>query len=373
MASISRPRLVAAVGACCAALALATQLPAHAAPGAGTWTRVTSPTGRTAILSHAGQEGNLSVSGTTSSDVATVNVVCLRGSGADVGVTTVAPSVPVVAGTFQTTVPVPGNTGNPPTCRLRALPQSVNAQSDYLSSYAGPVLDLDRWGYVGPAGHETDFFVVAGRGTGEGQFASVNGCAVSEQATVQPDLSVLGGSHGCLGYVGPNAAGSTMLITVDGHPVYATHDQNAYHLPGAKPARVSVSKAKQGTITWRQTDALLRCETDTFPPSGSSCLTASPSGVSLRRVGTFGAANGHQVRLDDAFVSTDGKAALVHARDGDWMVLKVHGAQVAARRLKSLHLSPHDDGVTVATGERMFADVGLALAPEQRDKLLTMV
>ena len=76
---------------------------------------------------------------------------------------------------------------------------------------------------------------------------------------------------------------------------------------------------------------------------------------------------------DAAFVSTDRSSALDHGRDGSWMVLKVHGAQVAARRLKSLDVRPHDDGVTVATGERMFADVRLRLAPEDRDKLLTMV
>jgi len=76
---------------------------------------------------------------------------------------------------------------------------------------------------------------------------------------------------------------------------------------------------------------------------------------------------------DLAFVSADRRSALVHARDGSWMVLKVHGAQVATRRLKTLELRPRDDGVTVATGERMFADVSLRLPPEARDKLLTMV
>jgi hypothetical protein len=76
---------------------------------------------------------------------------------------------------------------------------------------------------------------------------------------------------------------------------------------------------------------------------------------------------------DLAFVSTDRRSALVHARDDSWMVLKVHGAQVATRRLQSLELRPEDNGVTVATSERMFADVHLELPREARDKLLTMV
>lgn len=79
-------------------------------------------------------------------------------------------------------------------------------------------------------------------------------------------------------------------------------------------------------------------------------------------------------RAEEAFVSTDSKAALVRGRDGDWMLLKVHGAGLAARHLPSpLAARRSEDGVTVATGERMYGDVRLKLAPETRDKLLTLV
>ena len=75
-----------------------------------------------------------------------------------------------------------------------------------------------------------------------------------------------------------------------------------------------------------------------------------------------------------AFVSSDGKAALVRGADGRFILLKVHGANVAARRLETpLRVVPTDEGATVATGERMFGDVRLALAREDRDKLLTLV
>lgn len=79
-------------------------------------------------------------------------------------------------------------------------------------------------------------------------------------------------------------------------------------------------------------------------------------------------------RAEDAFVSSDSRAALVRGRDGDWMLLKVHGASVAARHLPPpLAARAADDGVMVATGERMYGDVHLTLAPETRDKLLTLV
>jgi len=61
----------------------------------------------------------------------------------------------------------------------------------------------------------------------------------------------------------------------------------------------------------------------------------------------------------DALVSRDGGAALV-AGNGAFAVLKRHGAQVAARRLIApLYLKTAVEGVTVATGERLFGDVTL--------------
>ena len=72
-----------------------------------------------------------------------------------------------------------------------------------------------------------------------------------------------------------------------------------------------------------------------------------------------------------AFVSNDGKAAFVVGVDGRCVVLKVHGAQAAARELKPpLEVGRTDEGVIVATGERMFGAARLVLAPEDRDRLI---
>jgi hypothetical protein len=77
---------------------------------------------------------------------------------------------------------------------------------------------------------------------------------------------------------------------------------------------------------------------------------------------------------DQAVVSTDRKAALVRGTDGSFVLLKVHGAQIASRHLASpLRATPSPEGVTIVTGERMFGDVPLLLSPEDRDKLLALV
>jgi hypothetical protein len=77
---------------------------------------------------------------------------------------------------------------------------------------------------------------------------------------------------------------------------------------------------------------------------------------------------------DRVFLAADRRYALVRGLDARWVVLKLHGAQVAARALPSpLAVTRTNEGVTVATGERMFGDVTLHLTDEARDKLLTIV
>jgi hypothetical protein len=76
---------------------------------------------------------------------------------------------------------------------------------------------------------------------------------------------------------------------------------------------------------------------------------------------------------DEAFVSKDGRAALVLGADGAALV-KQHGTQPAVRRLaRPVRAEPLPDGVRVDSGDRMFGPLSLQLAPEARDKLLTLL
>ena len=57
-------------------------------------------------------------------------------------------------------------------------------------------------------------------------------------------------------------------------------------------------------------------------------------------------------------LASDGKAALVHGRDGSVALLKIHGSQVAGRRLTPpLDTRTTPDGLIVASGERRFGSV----------------
>jgi hypothetical protein len=59
-----------------------------------------------------------------------------------------------------------------------------------------------------------------------------------------------------------------------------------------------------------------------------------------------------------AVLASDHKAAIVHGRDGSVALLKIHGSQVAGRRLRPpLDTRTSPDGVIVASGEKRFGSV----------------
>ena len=76
----------------------------------------------------------------------------------------------------------------------------------------------------------------------------------------------------------------------------------------------------------------------------------------------------------EAVLSDDQRAALVLGRADDAALLKLHGVNVAARRLpRPFVVDASADGVRIDSGERMFGSVTLRLAPEERDRLLTLL
>lgn len=61
---------------------------------------------------------------------------------------------------------------------------------------------------------------------------------------------------------------------------------------------------------------------------------------------------------DRAVVADDGQAAIVHGRDGSVVLLKVHGARIAGRRLaRPIAAIESVNGLRIATGERLFGTV----------------
>jgi hypothetical protein len=301
-----RRSLLAAGAAGCLAVGLVAQLPAYAAaPGAGTWTRITTPSAERSILSEWGHEGRLTVAGRASADVTVVNVYCLRGVGTTVDATTVATSVPVSSsGSFSTRVPVPGSVLSPQ-CRLRALPSGVNPQTYYLASYAGPVMNFDSWRYL-PSQDTVQLRASSGDGTMVA--AGIGICNASLLGSLAPDDVMTGGSDGCLYALrAPSPGAGHSSVRVDGHEAYTTGAALSYGLTPSRLASRSFHLLRSGGVRWTEVMPVDRCASDAaFPPSAGSCPTVVSSGISIRQVSTY-LPGGHQVRMRSTIRSVDGR------------------------------------------------------------------
>jgi hypothetical protein len=291
----TRLRRVAALGGS-GVLAMSFQAPAHADP---TFTHVTTPSGRTTLLVDGGSP-TFAISGTASSDVTTVDLVCVRGPSGATDSTVVATAVPVAGGAFSTVAPVPDPSGSSPVCRLKALPSGVLPDDD-TTSFSGPILDIDVVKRTSDGTNTLDFRLTAGSGNGEISVASAGKCGDSSIGTLAADLSVTRDSDGCVGDLG-GTAGS---VRVDGHPALLPPEVLAF-TNGTSPLSLSFHTRKSGQLTWTESAPLFRCSgTDTYPPSSpGACGSLVGTGVTFRRVGTYDR-GGHQVRLRDAFTSSD--------------------------------------------------------------------
>jgi hypothetical protein len=309
MALQTARRLVALAG--CGSLALALQVPARGADP--TFTKITTPSGRHTVLVDRGTP-QITVAGTASSDVTTVNVYCVRGTTAPVDATPVANGVPVTSdGGFTVTVPVPGIGASGPICRLRALPDGVGP-NEATSSYAGPLLDIDVVSRTTKGTDTMDFRLSAGRADGPMTAASAGKCGDSSMAVVPAGLSAPVASEGCVASLGPGAAvGTTGSLRVDGHLALLPYSVLAY-TDGTSPLTLHVHAAKSGEVRWTESATLVRCQdTDVYPPpSPGQCGSVVATGLRFHRTGTF-VAGGHQIRLRDSFSSIDGHRHRVRA------------------------------------------------------------
>lgn len=68
----------------------------------------------------------------------------------------------------------------------------------------------------------------------------------------------------------------------------------------------------------------------------------------------------------EAWVAADGRGAIVIGKAGEVVLLKAHGAQVAARRAAHPLIAIAGDRLVVRSGDRRWGDLSLALADDRR-------
>jgi hypothetical protein len=290
---------------------------ASAAAGSGTYTKITSPSANLHFVWRASPATNtFPVSGTASNDVTSVDIDCLYTQGASVTAVTLASAVTVTAGSFSTTATIPAIQLQ---CRLRAIPTGEST-TGYVSSYTGPLLYEDTLLPTADATPTTYGFTAVGEeGDGIAIVEDAGTCGVQALPTVATPSQKLGPvSHTCSfalpsGNIDPSGTSTKSAVLVSGHNAYLPAAVHSY-LIGSRSLAVTqstltVSKtiASSGDITVTESAPLMRCSvSDLYPPTSASCPNLIATGVTLQRVSTF--FRSHQVRVRDAFTSTDAVA-----------------------------------------------------------------
>jgi hypothetical protein len=307
---------LAAVGAL-SVTALATPLFASAStPGRGTFTQVTSPAKTLTYRFTVGQLNQIHVAGRTSLDVTQVDVVCVTYVfDQEPDVETVASAVPVSSGSFVATATLPSSAGQQ--CRLIAVPDGVDAHHDYLGSFTGPILYIDAFGLTRDGAHVTySYSATAEEGDGTALLTDVGSCGAEALVTVQaPQMQAGGFVLSCLFALpstnfGPSGPATGSTIQIDGHNAYlpsGVHSLIENHSLTVTQSALTATHtiAHNGDVTFTESALLMRCSaSNAYPPTTVSCPHLVSTGVRYERVSTL-ERDGHQVKVRDAFTSTD--------------------------------------------------------------------
>ena len=305
-------------------LGVSVAVPAAQAIGPGSFTSITTPAHD--VVFHyntaASATNTFAVSGSTSLDITSVDVVCLFRNG-PIQVRTYASAVPVTAGTFSTTAHV---TSPSAPCRLRAVPSGLDIQGSYLGAFAGPIMRMWTVGLLKGGSTVVAYLAIGEERDAIAQATDAGQCGIASLATVDaPAMEVRGSalSANCTfalpaGNVTNSGTSTASSITVDGKNAYLPYVVLNYlkgtlALPGLTQSALSVTstRASNGDITVTESAPLVRCNpSNTYPPTNVSCTSVVDTGVRFRRVLNLFRGD-HQARVRDSYTSTNGHAHTV--------------------------------------------------------------
>ena len=284
---------------------------AAAAPGPGTFTSISTPAHSFVYHWVDGAANHLHISGTTSNDVTSVDLICiyLQPTG-NPFVTTLASAVPVTAGSFGKTVTIHQLLAN---CRLRALPTG-EPTTGYLGAYAGPIMYMYGAQTTKDAGTPYSWLGVGENTALIGIVADAGECGPEIIAALpSPSLRLESALAACFealpaGNVTASGNPTASSVKIDGHNAYlpfAVHGwrQTPQSLTVTQTAvSVSVTRNSAGVVTFVDREPFARCSvSDTYPPTTASCPAMVATGVKLVRTMTW-IRGGHQFKVRDAFV-----------------------------------------------------------------------
>jgi hypothetical protein len=254
----------------------------------------------------------------TASGIANVDIRCYFGSGTkSTEYKTLATDVPVSSEKFTTEVERSALEESP-LCVLRAVPHgTLPAGSD--EAFAGQT--------VAPTFFEkqsSEYRVNSNTLAANFLINSATSCALESNlyaAPLEPSIEMFY----CDAELAGNLEGPRSDIQIDGVNAYGPASAHSLELdletkgavtPFHGAPKLEVSKnfdEADGLIEIHEVDPLVRCNTNTFPPTTASCTEFVSTGVTLERTWQT-TENDHIAWMTDTWRSTDGAAHTVNAR-----------------------------------------------------------
>jgi hypothetical protein len=209
------------------------------------------------------------------------------------------------------------------TCVMRAVPVGYPSAGD-ASAFAGPAVtsekNVSKTIPSGPnAGKVYDFDVVLQGAHAMNEYGSAfgYGLASSRLQFDQISSNYLWYDNASLG----GGDGGRSLFRVDGRNAYGPRSARDVlpDNPGFLPLTYTATRdPATGNVTIRESEPLMVCPTETYPPTAGSCPRWKSAGVRLER-SYFANDGGRQVHVTDVWRSTDGKAHTVSAHCDQWV------------------------------------------------------
>jgi hypothetical protein len=305
---------------------LASVISAATASAAVTKSNVTVPADASFIHFGSRDDPRIQIQGTTDGGTGDrVDLFCTSGAGATFGRAIVAENVLIQSdGSFTYDGPSSQTEG---ACVIRAVPfgTTLDATTD-LSAFTGPRVYLgDQHLYTvqtGPnAGKLIDYALWNSQSAGATGFDAIGSCGVYTTLFDPATLAQSNYMFYCDGYLwmadGTQGSAARSELQIDGRNAYTGWSEHsafnaADQAPGFLPIAFTPAFSPTASdLTIEETDALVTCKGNPYPPTASTCPAFQAAPVRVRRAITTDH-NGRVTLVVDTYSSSDGAA---HALD----------------------------------------------------------
>src|SRR3954454_8278495 len=265
-------------------------------------------------------ERQISLQGTSDGVVGDkVDLYCTNGTGGSFTAGLVQAAVPVTAGgAFSFSGKADSNLNR--ACVIRAIPAgAAPTAATNLSTFTGPRTFLgeeqtsrDNFGIY-------DYYVFNSQTQGGMDFDSLGSCGLDDSFVYDPaSLARSGPLFWCNAWLSSSNASTPTrsLLQVDGRDAYVPGSAyyaftGAPNVPGLLALSYTTTfSPTTGDMTIDETDPVIACQGDAYPPTATTCTRFQRVPVDVHRVITMDHL-GRTVRINDAFTSRDGAAHTV--------------------------------------------------------------